>query len=108
MKVVRVLLSYRGRKLETYAILDDGSEQTMLLATAARSLGLNGVAESLLLKTVHQGTETLAGTRVTFNISFISNADKKFVIQNAFTAEPLGLAPQTYPAQVLQKIQASV
>lgn len=76
LKVVRVLLSYRGRQLETYAILDDGSERTMLLVTAARFLGLDGAAESLMLKTVCQGTETIAGTTVTFNVSSASNTEE--------------------------------
>lgn len=39
------------------AILNDGSEQTMLLGSAAHVLGLNGAAESLIFKTVQQGTE---------------------------------------------------
>lgn len=51
--------------------------QTLLLVTASTALGLDGAAESLLLKTVDQGTETLLGTAVTFNISSAANADKK-------------------------------
>lgn len=105
MKVVRVLLSYRGRNLEIYAILDDGSERTMLLATASSSLGLDGTAESLVLKTVRQGTETLTATTVTFNISSALNTDKKFIIRDTFTAEKMGLAPQSYPVQVLQRFK---
>ncbi|KAK7930869.1 hypothetical protein WMY93_007264 [Mugilogobius chulae] len=103
LKVVKVQLSYRGRDLDTYAILDDGSERTMLLATAAQALGLHGAAESMLLKTVRQGTESLDGAAVTFNISPAFNTTKKFVINNAFTADKLGLAPQTYPPQVLRR-----
>lgn len=45
--------------------MDDVLEQTMLLATAAL-LVLMG---RLSLKTVSQGTDTLDGTTVTFNIS---------------------------------------
>lgn len=105
LKVVKVLLSYRERKLETYAILDDGSERTMLLATAATSLGLDGAAKSLMLKTVRQGTETLTGTTVTLNISSAANADKKFVIKDAFTSEKMALAPQSYPVHVLQRFK---
>lgn len=84
LKVVKVLLSYRGRNLETYAILDDCSERTMLLASAAHVLGLDGVAESLLLKTVRQGTETLPGSTVTLNNSPPSNADKKNCSERRF------------------------
>ena len=77
----------------------------MLLATAVTSLGLEGAAESLMLKTVRQGTETLMGTAVTFNISSVANADKKYIIKDAFTAEKLSLAPQSYPVHVLQRFK---
>lgn len=77
--MVKVQLSYRGRNLDTYAILDDGSEQTMLLPNAAHSLGLDGAAESMLLKTVRQGTEYIDGSAVTFNIAAACNTTRKFV-----------------------------
>ncbi|XP_073787928.1 uncharacterized protein [Danio rerio] len=41
----------------------------MLLSPAARQLGLNGIAESLLLQTVHQETEILKRASVSFTIS---------------------------------------
>lgn len=41
LKVVEVL-HYKGRSFQTYAILDDGSERTMLLSQASEALGLDG------------------------------------------------------------------
>ncbi len=69
LKVLKVILSHHGKSVETYAILDDGSERTMLLSSAAEMLGLNGVAESLKLRTVRQGSEEINGRSVTFTIS---------------------------------------
>ena len=42
LKLVKVCLYNGNRKMETYAILDDGSERTMLLHSAAQELGLQG------------------------------------------------------------------
>lgn len=40
LKVIRVLIHSGNRTLDAYAILDDGSERTVLLPTAAQTLGL--------------------------------------------------------------------
>lgn len=103
LKVVEVLLHYKGRSLQTYAILDDGSERTMLLPQASESLGLNGVPESLIVRTVRQDTLALEGSSVTFEISSMTNPEKKYSISNAFSAARLGLAEQTYPVEILQR-----
>lgn len=52
LKVIRVILCHGKRTLGTYAILDDGSERTMLLSAAAEKLGLKGKAEDLALRTI--------------------------------------------------------
>lgn len=55
LKVVEVHHHHKGWSLQTCAILD-GSEHTMLLPQASDSLGLNGVAEFLIVRTVRQDT----------------------------------------------------
>ncbi len=46
LKVVRVQLRHRDKTLYTYAVLDDGSERTILLSPAATKLGIHGPKES--------------------------------------------------------------
>ena len=103
LKVVKVVLTHNGKSLDTYAILDDGSERTMLLSSAAEMLGLHGGAESLALRTIRQGTEKIEGTTVSFSISSASNQHKKYEIKDAFTAKQLDLPEQTYPVTTLQR-----
>jgi len=103
LKVVKVILSYEGRTVETYAILDDGSERTMLLSPAAEMLGLNGPAESLRLRTIRQGSEEIKGTNVTFSIAPASFSQRKYEISAAFTSKMLDLPEQTYPVRTLQR-----
>ncbi|KAI3370007.1 hypothetical protein L3Q82_024436, partial [Scortum barcoo] len=52
--VCKVLLRNGDHTLETYAILDDGSERTILLQEAVQRLHLQGTPESLTLRTVRQ------------------------------------------------------
>ena len=47
-----------------FVILDDGSERTLLLSAATKHLGRNGAAEDLVLWTILQETDTLAGATV--------------------------------------------
>lgn len=40
LKIVRVLLQHKDHTLDTYAVLDVGSESTILVAAVASKLGL--------------------------------------------------------------------
>lgn len=94
LKVSKVLLRNGDHTLETYAILDDGSERTTLLQEAVQRLHLRGTAESLTLRTVRED--------VTIKISPADQPTKSFSIKGAFTASGLGLAEHSYPVKGLQ------
>ena len=103
LKVVPVSLHHGSRTLDTYAVLDDGSERTMLLPTAAQKLGLQGTPETLALRTIRQDTQTLQGDSVSFLISTKAWPKTRYRITNAFTAARIDLADHTYPIESLQK-----
>ncbi|XP_076841847.1 uncharacterized protein LOC143485975 isoform X2 [Brachyhypopomus gauderio] len=103
LKISKVLLRNGDKSLETYAVLDDGSERTILLQPAAKLLGLRGSKEVLALRTVRQEVEKLQGAAVSFTISPAANPDKMYNIQSAFTAEQLSLAEHSHPVVSLQQ-----
>ncbi|XP_067303718.1 uncharacterized protein [Pseudorasbora parva] len=103
LKVVRVLLRNRDRTLDTYAVLDDGSERTMLLPEAVDKLGLHKRPEDLALRTIRQEVQTLKGSAVSFSISSPSNPKRKFRIEGAFTSQRLDLADHSYPIASLKR-----
>lgn len=105
LKVVRVLLRHNDKTLDTYAVLDDGSERTILLSPAATKLGIHGPMESLALRTIRQDVQTVNGAVVSFQISPVTQPQKLFRISAAFTAKCLGLADHSYPLSVLEKYQ---
>ncbi len=59
LKLSRVILQNGDMSLETYAVLDDGSERIILLNEAAQRLGLQGEIEDLALCTVRQEVHTI-------------------------------------------------
>ena len=89
--------------METYAILDDGSERTILLHSAAQKLGLQGQKEELALRTVRQDHRTVTGRSVSFSVSPVDQPRKQFQIQQAFTSPELRLSPHSYTVEALQK-----
>lgn len=75
----------------------------MLLHTAAQNLGLDGQIEDLALRTIRQDVRVIHGHSVSFSVSSVTRPKKSFQIQNAFTAEELGLSKHTHPTAALQK-----
>ncbi|KAK7891694.1 hypothetical protein WMY93_023657 [Mugilogobius chulae] len=101
VQITKVILRNGDKCLETYAILDDGSERTILLHSAAQQLGLNGVAEDLPLRTVRQDLQVLHGAAVSFKLSPVTQPQKTYTITRAFTAKELGLAEHSHPTDTL-------
>lgn len=103
LKMVKVMLYNGQKKLETYAILDDGSERKIILQKAAQELQLNGQDESLALRTIRQDLKTVSENSVSFSISSATRPQKRFRIHGAFTAAELGLSKHPHPVEALQK-----
>ena len=103
LKIVRVHLRHRDRVLDTYAVLDDGSERTLLLASAANKLGLQGRKENLSLRTIRRDLKTIEGERVAFAISPADQPNRWYQVGDVFTSKHIGLSQYDYPIQQLQE-----
>ncbi len=89
LKVVPVHL-YNGKKtLDTYAVLDNGSERTVILPAAVRHLRLMGKQEILSLRTIRQEIVQLKGATVSFKVSTMTKEGRKHDIHHAVTASEL-------------------
>lgn len=102
LKIIKVILRNGNHALETFAILDDGSERTILLQAAVQKLKLHGKPENLALRTVRQDMRVINGASVSFTISPACQPKSVFRIHRAFTADQLVLAEHTCPAATLQ------
>ena len=84
LKIVRVIIRNGEQALESYALLDDGSERTILIQSA----------ETLRVRMVRD-IQVLNGATVSFDVSPALEPDQVYRISNAFTARELGLAEHT-------------
>lgn len=98
-----MLLHHGDHTLETFAVLDDGSERTIILPPAVEQLQLARQPKTLHLRTVQQEVKKLKGSSVSFHVSPIFKPNKKYWIEHAFTAESLSISEYTYPVAALQK-----
>lgn len=96
LKVVPVRIQNWKKLLDTYAVLDDGSERTIIMQDAAHQLGLVGNTETLSLRTIRHEVVQPKGTSVSFTVSPTANKGQKISIQHAFTAAGLTLAEQSH------------
>ncbi|XP_076135495.1 uncharacterized protein LOC143118304 [Alosa pseudoharengus] len=103
LKVVPVFLINGRQRLQTYAILDDGSERTIILTSAASQLQLKGPEEILNLRTVRHEVIPMSGETISCHISPVSRKKIRFSIANAFTAPVLNLAEHSCHASDLQR-----
>lgn len=103
LKVVKVLLHNQDRVLETYAVLDDGSERSIILPHAVQRLNLTAQPETLTLRTVHQDVLQLHGASVAFYVSSLPKPEEKYHVRQAFTADNLELSEHSYPVRILQR-----
>lgn len=56
------------RHVDTYGVFVDGSEHTILLSSAAQTLGLSGKAEDLALRITRHDLMELKDTAVSFRM----------------------------------------
>lgn len=103
LKIVKVILHNGKQSMETHAILDDGSERSIVLQPAVESLKLESVPETLPLQTVRQDVLQVQGASVSLEISQISKPSQRYWVHHAFTANQLGLSEHSYPVESLQK-----
>ena len=103
LKVVRVTLHGPDGNIDSYAVLDDGSERTMLLQDAAQRLKLSGTQETMHLRTVREDLVICRGQSVSLSVSPHDNPDVKFPLNGVFAASNLCLSEYSYPVKVLQE-----
>ncbi|XP_046576123.1 uncharacterized protein LOC124284108 [Haliotis rubra] len=103
LKVVKVLLhGPNDRKMETYALLDDGSMRTMVLQPAVNELKLPSTPDKVLLTTIRQDPFWCTGFNVDLQISTTDHPDLRYDITGAFSADNLCLSEYNYPVRELQ------
>ncbi|XP_039457579.1 uncharacterized protein LOC120434117 [Oreochromis aureus] len=103
LKVVPIQLHHGGKSLDTFAVLDDGSEKTVVLPAAVKSLGLEQEEATPSLRTIRRDVIQMKGGFVSFQVSPRAKPKVRHKVAHAFTADQLSLATQSCPADQLKK-----
>lgn len=91
LKIIPVQVSGPGGRVNTYALLDDGSTVTLVDAKIAKQISAEGPLEPLQLETISDNFSSGSSRRITLTIR---GQDQQFDIQ-AHTIENLKLSSQT-------------
>ncbi|RXN12010.1 hypothetical protein ROHU_010335 [Labeo rohita] len=78
LKVTPVLLWKGEKTIQTYAILDDGAQRSIILPAAVQQLGLQGKKEVMALRTIRHDVTQLEGQSVQFQLSSQSKPNKRY------------------------------
>lgn len=100
LKVVNVFIHNGEKTLKTYEVRDDGVDRSILLPQAVQHLGLTTEPETISLHTVRYDIVQLDGASMSFEISPLNQPNERHAINQAFTAENLGLSQ---PVKQLQE-----
>ncbi len=69
LAIVPVRIRSGGRMIETYALLDSGSQATLMRMDAARALGLKGKKKTIKFGTFHGHSKTQPSQRSSLTLS---------------------------------------
>ncbi|KAK7945263.1 hypothetical protein WMY93_000991 [Mugilogobius chulae] len=104
LKLVRVRLYNAEHSLDGFAILDDGSERTLILPSAVQHLHLTKEPEILPLRSVRHEVIHLQGATVSFEISPSSFTQvEKLPLPSVDKVQPVLLIGSDFPHLLLPK-----
>ena len=84
------VLGEQGKIVTTYAMLDSGSEITLVDPSLASSLGLQGQPGELVVSTVSNNNDVQHGCRVNLSVeSLIDNEPRRLELRNAWCGKDL-------------------
>ena len=85
-----------GIKVNTFALLDSGSQTSLILKTFANTIGVDGENGALHLGTINSPGELVRSRKVSFHAGAVegTEAGMWIPVQDAWTASQLNLPPQ--------------
>ena len=84
MKVVPVKIMSETKTIDTYALLDDGSEATIVRQDLADELKLDGLKQRVVIATITSEGEEIYSKRVSFSVTGNCDEAETFTIEDAY------------------------
>jgi len=85
-----------GVKVKTFALLDSGSQTSLILEKFADAIGLDGKDSPLQLGTINSSGEPIRSRKVSFHVGAVEGPETGFqiTVEEAWTIPQLNLPPQ--------------
>ncbi|XP_052873633.1 uncharacterized protein LOC128278951 [Anopheles cruzii] len=101
-RYVPVVITANGRRVETYAFLDDGSSSTFIDRKLATELGVEGRPRPICLKwTDNQSREETDSLQLSLRISGVGPTAQQYTLQKVHTLSNLELPTQSVAVEEL-------
>ena len=96
LQIIPITISNGANYIKTNALLETGSEATLLKGDIAKKIGINGDCKTLRITNVISETLEIESKQVSFKVSFESYLNF-FDIENAWVVSELNSKFQMYP-----------
>ncbi|KAK3748900.1 hypothetical protein QZH41_002891 [Actinostola sp. cb2023] len=106
MIVPIVVTSQEGSNVQTFALLDSGSQTSLVLEDFANKVGLDGVTSTLHLGTVNSRDEAVRSRKVSFKVSAVNKVEDshEVVVEEAWTVPQLNIPEQKVTRDMLKDL----
>ncbi|XP_037024126.1 uncharacterized protein LOC119066014 [Bradysia coprophila] len=96
LRILPVIVCFNGREVKTYALLDNGSQSTLITSSLVDRLGVTGISSPIILQWPNGEFSTENDSQiVNLSIRGIFNGAKTYSLIGAQTAKKLCLVQQT-------------
>ncbi|KAK3739937.1 hypothetical protein QZH41_015978, partial [Actinostola sp. cb2023] len=101
-----VVTSQEGSNVQTFALLDSGSQTSLVLEDFANKVGLDGVTSTLHLGTVNSRDEAVRSRKVSFKVSAVNKVEDshEVVVEEAWTVPQLNIPEQKVTRDMLKDL----
>ncbi len=89
-------MKYNTRQVETFALLDEGSDITLCSSSLIRKLGAKGAYRELRITTVNQSTQRRTGIEVNLKVSSL-DGNETIDLSRAWSVEKLPISLESLP-----------
>jgi len=101
-----VVTSQEGSNVQTFALLDSGSQTSLVLEDFANKVGFDGITSTLHLGTVNSRDEAVRSRKVSFKVSAVNKVEDshEVVVEEAWTVPQLNIPEQKVTRDMLKDL----
>ncbi|XP_063962490.1 uncharacterized protein LOC135155922 [Lytechinus pictus] len=96
LRIIPVKVRNHGREIETWALLDGGSDVSLCDKRLAQKLGIKGDKKRFNLSTINQENKEMSGTEIQLSVSGIQETEH-IDLEGVWTVEKLPISADSIP-----------